>query len=129
MIPGIDQNKLNRYGIKGEGEREIVDTDVPNLMQFVLDFRDDLRFITVTAYGEGEKLFLQYHFTTGNWIVSLKLEVPPDKTVPSITPLLPAANWAEREIMDLFDIKFSNHPRPKRLIIPEDTKRGIYLEF
>jgi len=31
--------------------------------------------------------------------------------------------------MDLFDIKFSNHPRPKRLIIPDDAKRGIYLDF
>ncbi|WP_018963228.1 NADH-quinone oxidoreductase subunit C [Coprothermobacter platensis] len=128
MLPGISQTKLEHYGIKGEGEREIVDIDIPSLMQFVLDFRDDMRFITITAYPQDENLYMQYHFTLGDWVVSLRLKVPEDKTVPSITPLLPAADWAEREIMDLFDITFSNHPRPKRLIIPDDAKRGIYLE-
>lgn len=129
LLPGVEQSKLQRYGLNGEGEREIVDVDVLKLLEFITDFKDVLRFITITAYPEGDRLFMQYHFSYGNWVCSLKLPVPKDKTVPSITPLLPAADWAEREIMDLFDIKFSNHPRPKRLIIPDDAKRGIYLDF
>jgi NADH-quinone oxidoreductase subunit C len=40
--------------------------------------------------------------------------------VPTLTTLWPAANWLEREIIDLFGIVFDGHPDPRRLLLPED---------
>lgn len=46
--------------------------------------------------------------------------------VESITPITPAANWAEREIMDFIGIKFRGHPEPYRLILPYDWPENVY---
>jgi NADH-quinone oxidoreductase subunit C len=43
-----------------------------------------------------------------------------DPKLPSVTPQWPAANWLEREIMDLMGVKFEGHPDKRRLLMPED---------
>lgn len=44
----------------------------------------------------------------------------PEPTVPSMVPLWPAANWLEREVWDLFGVRFSGHPDLRRLVMPEE---------
>jgi NADH-quinone oxidoreductase subunit C len=47
--------------------------------------------------------------------------VPGDNpTLPSAVGLWPSADWAEREIYDLFGIVFSGHPNLKRIQMPDD---------
>ncbi len=46
--------------------------------------------------------------------------------VDSITPVVPAANWAEREIRDLLGIKFRGHPNLERLVLPDDWPEDIH---
>jgi len=50
----------------------------------------------------------------------------PDPVVESITNLFPAANWHEREVMDMLGIKFIGHPEPYRLILPDDWPEKVY---
>lgn len=45
-----------------------------------------------------------------------------DPSVDSITPVWPAANFYEREIFDLFGVRFGGHPNLRRLLMPEDYK-------
>jgi len=44
----------------------------------------------------------------------------PDPTVPSVVPLWEGANWLEREVWDLFGIRFEGHPDLRRIVLPEE---------
>jgi NADH-quinone oxidoreductase subunit C len=44
----------------------------------------------------------------------------PRPTVPSIVPLWEGANWLEREVWDLFGIRFEGHPDLRRILLPEE---------
>lgn len=44
----------------------------------------------------------------------------PEPTVRSVVPLWEGANWLEREVWDLFGIRFAGHPDLRRLVMPEE---------
>ena len=43
-----------------------------------------------------------------------------DASVDSLVPLWPGANFFEREVFDLFGIRFDEHPNLTRIMMPED---------
>lgn len=57
--------------------------------------------------------------------LTLKVPLPKDNPqIESVTPIWQAANWHEREIAELFGIKFKNHPDPRGILLPEDWDEG-----
>jgi Ni,Fe-hydrogenase III large subunit/Ni,Fe-hydrogenase III component G len=46
--------------------------------------------------------------------------------VECISDVIPGANWAEREISDMFGIEAVGHPYPKRLILPDGWPDGLH---
>lgn len=49
-----------------------------------------------------------------------EIEVTTNDEFPSVCTLYKSANYDEREIYDLFGIKFKNHPNLKRIFLPEN---------
>ncbi len=43
-----------------------------------------------------------------------------DPTVASLTPIWPGAGYAEREVYDMFGIRFDGHPDLTRILMPDD---------
>ena len=43
-----------------------------------------------------------------------------DPVVPTVTDLWPSADWAEREVYDLFGVRFDGHPDLRRIQMPDD---------
>jgi NADH-quinone oxidoreductase subunit C len=70
-------------------------------------------------YPEREKRFdVVYHLLSPSRNLRLRLKIQTDDVtlVPSITPILPGANWFEREAYDLYGILFAGHPDLRRIL-------------
>jgi NADH-quinone oxidoreductase subunit C len=53
--------------------------------------------------------------------VRLRVRLPgQDPVVSTVIPVWPTANWHEREIFDLFGIRFDGHPDLHRILLPDD---------
>jgi len=49
-------------------------------------------------------------------------------SIPSVTPILPSANWIERETHDLYAVEFPGHPHLDRFIRPPEMPVGFFRE-
>ena len=87
---------------------------------------DDLTAIDESARRERDvypDFTLVYHLLSFEPASRLRLKVAlqgDQPTASSITDLWPSANWYEREVFDLFGIRFEGHPNLRRLIMPHD---------
>lgn len=87
------------------------------------------RFATASGFDGGDQLEALYHFAYDSvgLVVSLRVRTPKsDGTLPSMTPVVPPAEWIEREMNDLLGITFEGHPRPERLILSDDWPEGLH---
>ncbi|HYV14194.1 MAG TPA: NADH-quinone oxidoreductase subunit C [Pyrinomonadaceae bacterium] len=64
----------------------------------------------------------------------VRLKARTKESVDSVTGIWPSANWLEREVFDLFGVRFNNHPDLRRLLLPPDweghpLRKDYPLEF
>jgi NADH-quinone oxidoreductase subunit C len=77
----------------------------------------------VDRYPVEPRFELNYHLVSISRRDRVCLQVKvsgQDPVVDSLVPVWPGANWLEREIFDLFGIRFSGHPDLRRILLPED---------
>jgi len=102
---------------------EIKENDIVDVIQFLKSnetckFRQLIDIVGVD-YPEDEKRFeLVYLFLSheNNNRIKLLIKFSVDQIIDSITKIFPSANWMEREVFDMYGIKFKNHPDLRRIL-------------
>ncbi len=132
--PGLDptySDLLNEFPQAVELEARPGFTGVVVLTSALIDVMTYLRdrkgydyLSSVTAVDDfpEDKLEIVYLLfkTTGGGIIELKVFTQRDEpVVPSITPLYQGAEFQEREVWDLYGVKFTGHPDLRRLLLWE----------
>ncbi len=77
----------------------------------------------VDRYPTEPRFELNYHLVSIPRREKVRLRVRlagSDPAVDSLVPVWPGANWLEREIFDLFGIRFAGHPDLRRILLPDD---------
>jgi Ni,Fe-hydrogenase III component G len=89
-----------------------------------------LRFVIATGIDSEDCFEILYHFSNDETgcVVTVKAFIRDreNPSIESITPLIPAAEWIEREIYDILGIEIKNHPNMRRLILADDWPEGVY---
>ncbi len=88
-----------------------------------MDF-DMLADLTAVDYDQREPRFeVVYNLYSTSHLHRLRVRVPLDAdntTTPSVSDIWRAALWAEREVWDMFGIRFDGHPDLRRILMYEE---------
>ena len=78
---------------------------------------------SLTAVDLRESFTLVYHFANFDELCRtvVHASLAKEAQAPTISQVYPGADWYEREVYDLFGIKFAGHPNLKRILLPDDA--------
>ena len=109
-----------------ENDELLVETNENDLVEVILFLKSNekLRFrqlidIAGVDFPDEEKRFkLVYLFLSheNNSRIKLSINFEANQVINSITKIYPSANWMEREVFDMYGIKFKNHPDLRRIL-------------
>jgi NADH-quinone oxidoreductase subunit C len=106
----------------------VVEPSIASELLQILRDREQFEYcvdVTAVHYPEREKQFdliwILYSFSR-NERIRVKTMIGDGESVPSAVSIWATANWLEREVFDMFGIRFDGHPDLKRILLPDGWK-------
>ena len=122
---------LDSHDFRGDQTITVQKNILIELFKFLRDDPDlDFKFLmdlTAVDYlnRKDNRFEVVYHFYSLQHNDRLRVKVPlseDDCTIDSVSSLWKTANWYEREVWDLYGIKFNSHPDMRRILLYEEFK-------
>ena len=131
LVRLLEWNAKAVTGVKFDREEMTIYVERGSIREVCALLRDDTQFpfnflsdITCVDWYPNEPRFeVVYHLLSIPKKDRLRLKVILEAASPvveSVTSVWPGANYFEREVFDLFGVRFTGHPYLRRLLMPED---------
>ncbi|HET9654157.1 MAG TPA: NADH-quinone oxidoreductase subunit C [Kineosporiaceae bacterium] len=87
----------------------------------------EVRLVTISARPapDGGHILI-YHWNVGSAVLNICTVIPEGGQAVTIADLLPAADWAEREIRDYYGLEFTGRTRTPTLMLREGDPAGLF---
>lgn len=102
---------------------EIDDLDVRALTRMLMDAA--ARWITMTVIPADDDFRLLYHWDLGGTLLTVATTITGTR-VASVTDLLPAADWVEREMHDYYALEFVGRDETPALMLRPGDEPGLF---
>ena len=117
---------------KEENGELLINVELANIYSTILflktnnkcKFKQLIDILAVDFPGEEDRFKIYYLLLSHENNIRIKIvsQIQIDSKVPSITKIYPSANWMEREVFDMYGIKFKNHPDLRRILTDYNFK-------
>ena len=115
-----------------ENEELMLKVDINDLFSVILFLKSNnnckfkqLIDIVAADFPNEEKRFKIYYLLLShenNLRIKILTSFNIEEKIPSVTKIYPSANWMEREVFDMYGIKFKNHPDLRRILTDYNFK-------
>lgn len=135
LAPLANKDRFNSYKFfstaVGDDVLDLPKEDIVPVLRFLretgkFDFLMDLSAVDYLKLmsGRQKRFDVVYHLYSSRTQARLRLKcaVGLDETIDSATAVWPSANWFEREVYDMFGIRFSGHPNLTRILTHHEFK-------
>ncbi len=122
----FSQHFVNSHSNLGEDTVLIKKDGLLEVMKYLKEsegFNVLMDLTCVDYYGEEERFEVVYHLYDLDKKRRLRVKVRVDEEKPeveSLCGLWKSANWYEREVWDMFGVRFLNHPDLKRILMYDE---------
>ena len=122
----LEKKELKLNDVDLTHDNLILNCDVDNIIHNIdilkrspeFKFRQLIDILGVDYPQQSKRFEVIYLFLSheNNFRISLKIKIGDEEIVPTLTDTFPSANWQEREVFDMYGIRFANHPDLRRIL-------------
>lgn len=122
----LEKKELKLNDVDLTHDNLILNCDIDNIIHNIdilkrspeFKFRQLIDILGVDYPQQSKRFQVIYLFLSheNNFRISLKIKIGDEEIVPTLTDIFPSANWQEREVFDMYGVRFANHPDLRRIL-------------